>query len=248
MDTEQAKIILSAWRTGHAVPVDDPALQQALALLESDAALAKWFEKQSAYDDKVSAALRAIEPPEHLRESILAAIKVAPLPSPPTRRFPIWLAVAASLVLATGAAWWLTPRGPDAQFTAIRHQAAWLTEVHGHSFGSRTGDMEKIRAWLADRGGAQNFVVPKGLANLGGIGCEITSIAGTKVSLLCFHAGKDRSVHLYVMDRAQLAHPPPSGRREMSQEGAYALASWSEGDYSYILAQRGTVEDLPKYF
>lgn len=246
MDNEQAKTILSAWRRGDA-PEGDPLLEQALARMESDAELAGWFAEQQDFDDEMRSAMRSIEPPPHLRESILAAAKVVPIQ--PRRHFPpSWFAIAAGLVLAVGVAFFLIPRGNTLQLAALKARIPQLTAKHEHAFASKKGDLDSARAWLAKNGGTADFAFPPGLTALGGVECEVVSIDKVNVTILCFKAGDRRTTHLYVLDRSRLANPPPAGSPEMLQMGDFATASWSQGDRSYILAQRGSVSDLGAFF
>jgi hypothetical protein len=246
MESEQAKIILSAWRRGDATE-GDALLEQALARMESDSELAEWFAGQQDFDDEMRSAMRSIEPPSHLRESILAAAKVVPIE--PRRTFhPAWLAIAAGLVLAVGVAFFLIPRGNTLQLVTLKAQIPKLTAAHEHTFTARKGGWNSARAWLAKNGGAADFAFPPGLTALGGVECEVVSIEKVNVTILCFQAGDRRTTHLYVLDRSRLANPPPTGSPEMLQMGDFATASWSQGDRSYILAQRGSVAELSAFF
>lgn len=246
MDHDQAKIILTAVRDDREIPGGDAALEQALALLESDPDLAAWFADPE--DAAFRAELRAVEPPPHLRAAILAGNKTVPFPAPSPRRFPVWLALAAGLLVLLGVASLVLSPRQASQFDAIVADVPRLNELHEHGFSSPSGDLEKVRSWLAERGGAVDFSVPGKLVDLGGVGCEVASVQGTKVTILCFHTGQGRTAHLYVMDRSQLNDPPPSGDPHLRQDGPVAMASWSDGAYSYILAQQGSLDELKRFF
>jgi len=246
MDNEQAKTILSAWRRGDATE-GDPLLELALALMESDPELAEWFAEQQDFDDEMRSAMRSIEPPPHLRESILAAAKVVPI-EPRRTLHPAWFAIAAGIVLAVGAVFFFVPRGNTLQLATLKAQIPKLTAAHEHSFAAKKGEWDSARSWLAKNGGAADFVFPPGLTALGGVECEVISIDKVNVTILCFQAGDRRTTHLYVLERSHLANPPPTGSPEMLQIGDFATASWSQGDRSYILAQRGSVSDLSAFF
>jgi hypothetical protein len=198
-------------------------------------------------DSKMRDAIRSVEPPAHLRESILAAAKVAPIEPPKFSRFStVWLAIAAGIVLAAGALFFFAPRGGKLDLAALDARIPKLTSVHEHSFASAKGNMDAARAWLHQHGGAYDFVFPKGLTALGGMECEVLAIEKVNVTILCFQAGNGHTAHLYVVDRSQLANPPPTGTPEMRQLGDYATASWTQGDRSYVLAQRGDIAELSR--
>jgi len=244
MNREEAKVILSAWRPDRDSAEGDALFEQALACMESDPELAEWFAAQQADDDRVREALRGIEPPAHLREAILSEAKVVPMASPATRRMSLaWACVAAAAVFLVAAVVFF-PRGGSVEAVALQSALVGITEEHEHSFASKAGDLDEVRAWLAANGGAEGFTVPAGLKNHGAVGCEVTSVEGAKVSILCFHLGGGRTAHLYVVDRSRLASPPAQGAPAMSQIGDFAMASWSEGDRSYFLAQRGDEDSL----
>ncbi|PTX98344.1 hypothetical protein DB345_05795 [Spartobacteria bacterium LR76] len=249
MDREQAKTILSAWRPG----VDDPAghagLEEALALMESDPELAEWFAAQQVEDDAIRAGLRSIEPPPGLRDAILAEAKTidfpAERPSSPSV-LARWAAIAACAVLAClGVYLSQRPQQIDPRYLAA--ELPRLDKKHAHSFESPTGDLEAIRSWLAAHGGPSDFQIPPGLANRGAIGCEVASIEGAKVSILCFPIAGGEPVHLYVVARARLTTPPPEGAPVIATRDSAVLASWSAGDLSYFLSGRDSAAELSRF-
>ncbi|MFP4674611.1 MAG: hypothetical protein ACLFO5_08515 [Opitutales bacterium] len=74
MDREEAKNILHLCRPDHASDHEDPRIKEALGFLERDSELRAWFEDQQAFDAAFSEQLNQIEPPEDLRESIIAGM------------------------------------------------------------------------------------------------------------------------------------------------------------------------------
>ncbi len=243
MDNEEAKLILSTWRPGQDAGEGDALLEEALALMENDSSLADWFAQQCAMDAAMSGALSTVEPPAHLREAILASARITSFPA--RRRLPLaWLAAAACVVLALGVAFLLPNRSGSLSLAKLKAEIPGLTSAHAHSFADGGGDLEKIRSWLAAHGGVADFTIPAGLVNRGAVGCEVASINGTKVSILCFHLDEGRTAHLYIVDRAQMAEAPPPGTPQINQQGAYAVASWSQNGNAYFLAQQGSAEGL----
>lgn len=245
MDREEAKIILSSRRAGKDSPESDALLEQALARMEDDAELAEWFAEHCAMDDAMRGALGTIVPPAGLKEEILAAAKVTPLPVG-RRRWsvhPAWLAAAAVVALAVGLSLMLPARG-GLTLARMNEEIPRLTPLHDHGFGSETGNIEEVRKWLAANGGTGNFEVPQGLKGRGAVGCEVASIEGTKVTILCFHLEGREPAHLYVVNRGQVSPAPPERAADFSQDGEFAVASWSEGNLSYFLALRGNEDEV----
>jgi hypothetical protein len=267
MDIEQARHILSAHRPGRDDAEDRALFEEALAQTERDPELAEWFAEQSRLDDLMRDALRDVEPPADLLAAILASAKPAgqdeapagsafsrqensgkclARPETETRRqnpwiTPTWLALAATVALAAGVGFLVMPRGgPRVPLAEIDAAIPQMTRAHEHPFATDDGDIGKIRAWLASNNGATGFDVPAGLRGIHGMGCEVASVNGAKVSIVCFEMPGGGAAHLYVMDRSALRNPPPADHAEIQQRDGIAMASWSDARHSYILAMAGS--------
>jgi hypothetical protein len=245
MDREEARIILSAYRPDRD-DAADPVFAPALALLDQDRELADWFANQHALDLILQSAMQSIEPPADLKASILASAKTIPLPTASRRwKHPIWLVAAAVVALLAGLAFLIPSHtGPKTSLASIDAAIPKLTRAHEHPFATDDGDVEKIRSWLAGNGGDKGFVVPRGLKGIQGMGCEVTAVNGAKISILCFELHNGGAAHLYVMDRSQLDNPPPDLKPEFQERDGIAMASWSDGRHSYILAMPGSDSDV----
>jgi hypothetical protein len=269
MDIEQARHILSAHRPGRDDAEDRALFEEALAQTERDPELAEWFAEQSRLDDLMRDALRDVEPPTDLLAAILASAKTsregeAPafskaseestarqeprprgLPVEATRPnpwiTPTWLALAAAVAIAAGALFLVArSQGPRVPLAAIDAAIPQMTRAHEHPFATEDDDIGKIRAWLAGNGGATGFDVPAGLRGIRGMGCEVTSVNGAKISIVCFEMPGGGAAHLYVMDRSALRNPPPEGHADIQRRNGIAMASWSDDRHSYILAMAGS--------
>lgn len=245
MDREEARIILSAYRPGRD-DAADPAFAPALALLDQDGELADWFANQHALDIILQSAVRSIEPPADLKASILASAKMVEPPAAHRQwQYPVWLAAAAVVALLAGLSFLILPHhGPKTSLASIDAAIPRLTRAHEHPFATDDGDVEKIRHWLAGNGGDKGFVVPRGLKGIQGMGCEVTAVNGAKISILCFELHNGGAAHLYVMDRSQLQNPPPDLKPEFQERDGIAMASWSDGRHSYILAMPGSDSEV----
>ncbi|HEY8901050.1 MAG TPA: hypothetical protein VIM61_11620 [Chthoniobacterales bacterium] len=239
MNRDEAKIILSAYRPDRD-DAEDPAFAEAFGWLDRDDELAEWFAESQAFDQDMRAAFASIQPPPGLKETLLAAAKTTPISSSPAfwRRPEFAMAAVLAVMLGVSGLWLGLGLG-GASMIAIRKEIPQLTATHHHPFGARGDDMGAIRDWLGAHGGIADFTVPAGLQAAHGVGCEVKSIDGAKVSILCFHLPGNGTAHLYVIDRSELGNPPRDGQPQMLQMGEYAMASWSFGNRSYILAMRG---------
>jgi len=244
MDTEQARIILSAHRPESDDAEEIALFEEALAVMERDPGLAEWFAGQSRLDTAMRDALRSIQPPADLKAAILADAKTVDLPvtaRPNPWITPTWLALAATVAVAAGIVF-LVPHKPDTRvpLAAIDAAIPQMTRAHEHPYATGDDDIGKIRTWLASNGGAEKFDVPAGLRGIHGMGCEVASVQGAKVSIICFEMPGGGAAHLYVMDRSALRNAPPEGHADIQQHDGIAMASWSDARHSYILAMPGS--------
>lgn len=271
MDTEQARIILSAHRPESDDAEEIVLFEEALAVMERDPGLAEWFAEQSRLDTAMRDALRGIEPPADLKAAILAGAmpsREGEAPAEPTlfnvaeestdRQeprppgipveaarpnpwiTPTWLALAATLAIAAGIVFLVPHKDTRVPLAAIDAAIPGMTRAHEHPYATDDDDIGKIRTWLASNGGAQKFDVPAGLRGIHGMGCEVASVHGAKVSIICFEMPGGGAAHLYVMDRSALRNAPPVGHADFQQHDGIAMASWSDAQHSYILAMAGS--------
>ncbi|HEY5792218.1 MAG TPA: hypothetical protein VIS74_02905 [Chthoniobacterales bacterium] len=245
MDNEKARLILSAYRPGGS-DAGDPVFAEALEQARRDPELGAWLAQQRAFDSRMKAGLQSIPIPRNLKASLLVSGKVSDFPASRSfsKTFP-WLAVAAGLVALV----WLTffllsPPSPRVSFARVDAQLRSLADAHQHAFETPMHDLQKIRAWLVDHGAPHDFTLPDALAALPGLGCEVISVEGIKVSILCFPRENGRVAHLYVINRAQLLDPPSNPEPAFQQKGAYAQAAWSDGKQTYLLVERGDYEAI----
>ena len=244
MTRDEAKLLLGLLRPGLDDPAD-PLFSEALSLLESDPELAAWFKNEKSLDRGMRKAFSAVVPPSDLRDSLLAQDKVI-RPSIFSRApwLPAVFAVAATVALLGGVTSLMRPQSvvPDPALAALVLELPALTDAHNHSLKS-TGDFAPIRAWLAEHGGASDFVLPQGLQNVAGVACEVSEIAGQKVTILCFNLGGNRVAHLYLVKASEQA-PGSEGHPSFLELDGVAVAGWRDSGFNYFLAERGPLESV----
>jgi hypothetical protein len=170
MDNNHAKLILQAYRPG-GEDASDPFFVDALEQVRLDPELSTWFAKQQATDESMREALRTIAPPHDLRDTIVAAQKVARFPSGANRRIPqfgaLWAIAASVLLLLVGGdlIHLRINRNKDhiSTFATVTQQILDLKRHDRVSLGEMNSDPVKLRSWLAERGSPSNFKVPPGL-------------------------------------------------------------------------------------
>lgn len=248
MDSERAKLLLSAYRPGGSEG-GDPAFAEALAMASRDAELGRWFSEQSTLDERMRAALRSVAPPPELRAAILHRGTVVRMPAPARRwSAPMFrLAMAAGIALALGIAALMLPRANDRMPLAIlTEEISRMHEANEIALGDMGGDADTHRRWLAERGAPHDFAIPAALASQHGLGCQVLSIRGNRVSLLCFRLDDRNVVHYFVIDRDRLADPPESGRTVFLEGEGLSFAAWSDKGRTYLLAGPVGVEGLKR--
>jgi hypothetical protein len=244
MDKAEAKHLLEACRP-NGRDLSDPAFAEALALAGSDPELKAWWQARQNFDRKVSAKLEEVPMPAHLRATILAGGKIVPMR--PRYLLPYWLAAAAlfAVLAVLGSNVLFSPK-PTGLMASDEYTAAILPYL-GHdnpALAMTSPDQQKVLEWLKDHH-TPTGSVPANMAALPTVGCQTLAVHGHSVSLICFAAGGNGIVHLFIVERQALSDPPgPSP--EFKRSGDWSTASWSDGDRSYVLASRAGPDTLKR--
>lgn len=241
MNTEEAKFILSAYRSGGR-DAADPAFAEALAQVERDPDLRAWWERERGLDAAVAARLRLVAPPAGLREAILAGGRVSG-PARPTWRRPPWLAAAAAVVvlIAATVAWRSLRAPPTWAELAAQSIQDLVASHHAHVGGPRGG-----RSWQ-DRLAGVALPLPQTLAldlsELRQRRCRTLKVGGREVFEFCFE--RDGAwFHLYAARRADFS---PGGTEEPVQltgRDGYVAATWADAANVYTLVTGAGYEAL----
>ncbi|GAB4176011.1 MAG: hypothetical protein Fur0032_15860 [Terrimicrobiaceae bacterium] len=251
MDNEQAKLILQAYRPG-GEDASDPFFAEALEQARRDPELGNWLAAQRRFDESMRRALKSVQPPDSLRDSLLLLPKVSSFPTETRRRFwptPAILALAAALiVLCTVSFLWLPQSAHDkTAATTVRDVTTEVLALKANnkiSLGKMSSDPAEIHAWLTARGAPGNFELPTGLRQIPALGCQSYTIGGAKVSLVCFMLGKDQVIHLFVVDNAELKDAPADLRVAVQTKHGHTWAVWTSGDKTFILTGVNVSEEM----
>src|SRR5205085_5921276 len=97
---------------------------------------------------------------------------------------------------------------------------------------------------LAQHGGQEDYVLPKGLEAASGTGCKILSWHGKPVSMVCFNSGKNAAANtpdlfLFIIERSGLSNPPAMNPTQFARVSGLTTASWSSGNLIYVLEGMG---------
>jgi hypothetical protein len=241
MDKQEAKQVLQALHPRD-LNTDQPAVIEALILVENDPELQVWWEAQQAFDRKVAAKLEEVPLPDDLRATLLAGRKIEQLAPQP--HLTSWLAAAAVVAILCVAGTFMQTYtfGPLAR---TDYAAAVLPLLNNDSppLAMTSPDHDKIAAWLKSQN-APMGTLPARMNALPTVGCQKFAVHGHSVSLICFSMADGRIAHLFIVDEKALTDPPSGNAPQFDQVQGWSTASWSDGRMSYLLATQAGPDAL----
>jgi hypothetical protein len=250
VNSTQAREILALYRPG----TDDPASEefaQAMSLVRSDSELKLWFDQHCAAHEAVRARFHSIIVPEGLKEQILSERKVRTTMAF-RRTVSLYAGVAALCILVAGVAVYYSQKpSPEAYALFQGRMTGTLLRGTYPEMDLETNDLSQIRKYLAGRQAFGDYVMPDGLSRATSTGCKVLQWHGKNVAMVCFKSGVNPGpgpdLYLFVISRSSVSSPPPSKGIQTGQKSGLAMASWSSGDKTYLLAGQGDAQFLKKY-
>ena len=248
MNPLEAKEILTLYRPG-TEDAHDPAFAEALQLCQRDPELKHWFDEHCEVYTALRARLKGIPVPEGLKEQILAERKVH---STTFSRRSIVLAAVTAVAVLTGLLSLLLKPREDTSLLAFQSQ---MTTTSLSVYGMyETNDLTEIRSYFTQRGLDAGYVLPGGLEkNAKPTGCVAITWHGHRVSMICFHSGKDlppgekSDLFLFVTGNSSVSKGPKSDAPILAKVNRATTASWSRGGKTYLLVADGDEEFLRKH-
>jgi len=246
MNRERAKEILAGYRPQRDLATD-PEFAPALALLEQDAELARWFEREQALDAALQRKLQEIPVPVGLQARILAS-RPRRLARPGWWWNPSLISAAAAVLVVVGvSAVWLAPWRST---TWSDYQATVLKNVTGpYTLDIETRSPEQVRQRMAAAGYPSDYRMPPGLLEYPVEGGLKLGWRGHKVSVVCFGSDDEHKpdVWLIVTSRTSLAGAPARATPEFGVIGKGRIARWADEGHFYIVATQDG-PDLKGFF
>jgi hypothetical protein len=200
-------------------------------------------------DAAMIGALASLQAPPALRGEVLAAMKSTARPEhrPVSwwRRAAIPLAAAAGIALAMV----ITRRQVS---PLLVQNAALPVEVVETGFirafesprftlDETLEDHRVLISHLKQRSLPCPCCLPRGLANVKGIGCRKLVINGKSGSLLCFDAREEGVVHLVIFRREDVRGELPQRQTPAySQSGNWSVARWADDERAFFLLGKNT--------
>ena len=242
MSPQETRQVLLLYRPGTA-DAEDPQIAEALEMARRDSGLARWFERHCAFQNAMRAKLRQIEVPVHLKAALLAQQNI--IRPPIWWQRPVWLSAAAAVVLFLGlAAFWLKPANPD-RFANFQARMV-STALREYRMDLVTNDMRQLRQFIAGKGAPSEYQLTKGLEKLQLTGGGCLQWRSHPVAMVCFNRGDDQMLFLFVMNRSALKDPPAE-TPQVSKVTELQTVSWTQGEYTYVLAGPEEPQFLRKY-
>ncbi|MFI5336717.1 MAG: hypothetical protein ACHQ5A_08030 [Opitutales bacterium] len=232
MKNEEAKFILSAYRSGGA-DAGDATFGAALAQARSDPMLGAWFEFEQKFDRLMTAKLGAVTPPAGLREAILTGARVSSVPPSvrPWWQQTLWMASAAGLaLLLTVGSLLLWPARADAR--ELARFAMLDTAEKGMQHHGSGDDNAALQAALQNPASHLRNGVSVDFARLSATGCRTLQFAGHDVLEVCFQRN-GTWFHCYIVRRADFSHA--TADPEFCTEGHVCCASWTSAEHIFIV-------------
>jgi hypothetical protein len=229
MTREEAKKLLAIYRPR--IDADDPQFAEALAEAERDPELARWLEEQCATYEALRNRLKDAPVPEDLLEKTLRH-------RPSVWQRQSWLQLAACLAVLAGVAYfWLSrDSGPPA---FGNYQRAMANVVSKYRMSLETGDLDRVRTFLANNQAPSDYVLPKSITQQRLLGCATLSWGGHPVSLICFRHQSGADLWMFVRRQSDLRGAPPSAEPVFGTVNQVNTAGWQQGESIYLLATRG---------
>ena len=238
---DEAKFILRSVHLG-GEDIEDPQFKQALDLSRKDAELGAWVAQEQTIDARISQKFRNFHVPPDLKGQLLAARKI--IPAPAWWQRPVWVSAAACLVVVLSLGAWLLSSASQPRFAEFRTFVAGTAAQIEHLDVLST-NLVALREWLVNQNAPADFVVPTGLVGRPSVGCRKFNWKGQPVSLVCFKVDGVGTVHLFVIEGANLHNLPADLNPKFTTDGnGVTTASWKNNNRVYVLAAKVEEREL----
>ena len=217
-------------------------------------------QAEDSHDAAWIGALASIQPPAALREAVLTAMdRTANQDIAPAANISIFRRLAIPLAAAAGIALAFFMTRPASTTAVVKTQGVPIDVVEAgfvRTFESpafaleeKDGDHQVLVHHLRERKLPCPGDLPRGLANVKGLGCRELVINGKRGSLVCFKVGEDGIVHVVIFRRADVSGElPPKARPAFSQDGKWATARWADGDKVFLVMSETQIGKLTELF
>ena len=235
MDSQKAKFVLQSYR-GEGKDAHDPYFDGALRVAEQNPELNAWLAEELARDHAVRRKLKEFPVPEGLRERILSRRGFPQTESARSKRSWLALAAAVGLLAAVAAAWFGQRSGPT---DFLSYRTKMVEFVSGPvQLGFKSDKLAEVQQWLASHDVIGGYEIPVGLQAQSGIGCRDLRWNGKAVGLICFLGEGGQVVHLFIAPRSAVSDAPPAAEPAFATVNGWNTATWTRGNFVYVIASQ----------
>lgn len=226
------------------VPLPEPLREDILAHLAIERG--DLPQAEDALDAAMIGALASLQPPPALRVELLAAMMACNAAvSRPRGYWWRWatlpLAAAAGIALALFVSF--KHKAPPLMASFSQLPVAVLEDEFIRAFESEGYTLDKKRAdnrvlikYLSERKLPCPGWLPRGLAELKGVGCRELVIDGKVGSIICFDVRDNGRVHLVIFRRQDVyGDLPPRSEPLLTNRGKWAVARWADEERVFVL-------------
>lgn len=233
MTREEAKFILRSYGTSQR-DANDPQFRESFELMKTDPELAAWFAQEQALDSRLSQKFQTFPVPADLKAQLLALRKVRRARI--WWRQPVWMSAAACIALLIGLTFsWMRPP-THREFADFRSYVANTARTLDH-LDITTTNVVEARQWLRAQHAPADFWIPASLSARPSVGCRAFHWKGRQVGLVCFKMDDQKTVHLFVIDRAALRDAPVGAKPDfLTTRNGVATGAWSDNHCTYVIA------------
>jgi anti-sigma factor RsiW len=239
MNHHEAKFLLRARRPGSG-DAKDPVFAEALAEAEKDPALQAWLENEAAFDRTMAAKLRDIQPPDGLRDAILAGSRASQRQQTWWKK-PTWLALAASIAVILAVTLRFQASGSTARDFA--GDALQDLATNGKSHDGHRPELAGLQARFANATLPLPGNVKINAEELSRLGCRTVTFAGHQAFEICFQRD-GHWYHLYAASVKNFSHGTTDAKSLLMTKGNFSATAWQDDNFAYALVTDGNPENL----
>lgn len=194
-----------------------------------------WLEMELANQ------FRPVMAPEGLWDRIQSP--APPLPRPLRAQFPVWLALAATVLLAAVTLLWQS-RGGLRDMAQLSDQDLRVLADASQGVSFQSEDPGQITKWLKNKGSIDLELPSGGPGGVHLLGAKLVELRGTLIAAVAYHIGNDDSATLLVSRKKRSAFWNAGATSKhlftrVATERGTNVFSWSTRDQNFAVAYAG---------
>jgi hypothetical protein len=239
------------------VPLPQPLRESILAHLSIERGDVP--QAADAFDAAMIGALASLQPPPALRVAALTAMERSIIVGQRRSHWWRWATLPAAAAAGIALALVVASKRPEAEVVVqatplpvavVENEFIRAFESPLFSLDEKREDHQVLIRHLKERKLPCPKTLPRGLANVKGVGCRELVIDGKVGSIICFKEQENGEVHLVIFRRQDVCGElPQRGQPELSNHGNWAVARWADDERVFVLLGEGmNVNNLSALF